>query len=368
MEKSFPDYLKRYLPENRINSDNLQSLQYEGLQYFRLKKDISGYPRGTVFTEGALVQGYQRIKRILALKEGIRRYIKGEFYVEEKMDGYNVRIKRIKDRVYTFTRGGFICPFTMDRLEDFISLSFFERYPDLTLCAEVVGPENPYNSEPAPYIKEDIAFFVFDVKDPAGRSLPLPERYSIYEDQSLNSVKRWGPFTLKDTEKIKDIIRELDSLQREGIVIKDIHAREELKYVTPGSCIRDIRATAHLIPEIPGGFYIQRLIRLAMTLREFGIPLSESLFGETGRALLEPLNESLEAVENAEKIKEVFRIRVNRKETIDRLFHHLKKTGISAKLISVEKEKDKYRVTFTRTFPKGTKLLRRALRGYGFYD
>ena len=35
-----------------------------------------------------------------------------------KVDGYNVRIVRLAGRLVPFTRGGFVCPFTDDRLAD----------------------------------------------------------------------------------------------------------------------------------------------------------------------------------------------------------------------------------------------------------
>ncbi len=368
MERTYPEFLKRYLPEERINRENLQLLNYDGVDYIRLKRDASGFLRGTVFIKGMVIRGFQRIKRILSLEEGIKRYIKGAFYLEEKMDGYNIRVRRIGDRLFTFTRGGFVCPFTMDRVEEFIDPDFFSEHPHYTLCAEVVGPENPYNSEPVDFIKEDIEFFVFDIKGPDGKSLPLEQRYALYERTGLRAVRRWGPFQAGDIETVRNIVVELDRNQREGIVIKSVSGDEELKYVTASSCIRDIRATAHLITEIPAGFYIQRILRLSMIAREFGLKLEEPLFADTGRAFLEPLSESLEEVAGGERIKEFFRIRVNKRETIERLLLHLKKMGISAKVVSIERRADKYAVTFYRSFPRGSRTLRRALRGYGIYD
>ncbi len=368
MEYNYPEFLKRFLPEARINKESLQVLSYENTIYYRLRKDISGFQRGTVFIEGTVVHGYHRIKRILNLQEGITRYIKGPFYIEEKMDGYNIRIRKIGTKVFAFTRGGFICPFTMDRLHEFIDTAFFDTYPDLTLCAEVVGPENPYNSEGVPYMDRDIQFYIFDIKDRLGRSLPIEKRYRIYKEASLNSVRRWGPFQKGDIEKIRDIVRELDAEQREGIVIKPVTQGPDLKYVTLGSCIRDIKATAHLMTEIPAGFYIQRILRLVMICREFDIPLTSEILADIGKALVLPLDESVSEVKKGEKIKEYFRIRVNKKETIDRMLRHLKKTGITAQIVSVNQEDGKFVVTFYRTFPKGTKILKRALKGYGIYD
>jgi len=110
MITEFPDFLKNHLPEERINSETLHSFDIEKKTFYRLTKDLSGLPRGTVFWDGGILHGYQKIKRILHLEQGIRRYFKGPFYAEEKMDGYNVRVRRIGERVFAFTRGALSAP------------------------------------------------------------------------------------------------------------------------------------------------------------------------------------------------------------------------------------------------------------------
>ncbi len=368
MITEFPDFLKNYLPEERINSETLHSFGVGERTFYRLTKDLSGLPRGTVFWDSAILHGYQKIKRIIHLEQGIRRYFKGPFYVEEKMDGYNVRVRRIGGEVFAFTRGGFICPFTTDRLPDLLPQRFFDACPDYTLCGEVVGPENPYNSEAVPYIKEDIAFFAFDIKDPGGRSISLGERYRIYEETALPFARHWGPFTEMNMEEIKTILYELDKEDREGMVIKSVAGEEEVKYVTLSSCIRDIHSTAHLMTELPAGFYIQRLIRIAAITYEHSIALDDTAKLSIAEALMEPLEDTVRRVASGEGIKEFFTVRVKRKETMDALMQHLGRTGVSVHPVSIERAGDRYKCVFYRTFPKGTRELRRKLRGHGFYD
>ena len=370
MITEFPDFLKNHLPEERINSETLHSFDISGRTFYRLTKDLSGLPRGTVFWDGGILHGYQKIKRIIHLEQGIRRYFRGPFYVEEKMDGYNVRVRRIGDEVFAFTRGGFICPFTTDRLPDLLPPGFFDDCPDHTLCGEVVGPENPYNSETVPYMKEDIAFFAFDIKDPGGKSISIGERYRIYEKKALPFVRHWGPFTNSDSdiEEIKTIVFELDREDREGIVIKSVAEGEEVKYVTLSSCIRDIHSTSHLMTELPAGFYIQRLIRIAAITYEHSLTLDDTARLSIADALIEPLGDTVSRVASGESIKEFFTVRVNRKETMDALMLHLGRAGVSLHLVSIERAGTRYRCVFYRTFPKGTKDLRRKLRGHAFYD
>jgi len=368
MKKEFPDFLRDHLPEERINRDTLQSFGNKGAKFYRLTKDLPGLPRGTVFWEGGILHGYPKIKRIIHLASGVRRHFKGSFYAEEKMDGYNVRVRRIGGEVFAFTRGGFICPFTTDRLSDLLPTGFFDDHPGYTLCGEVVGPDNPYNSEPVPYIEEDVAFFAFDIKDPSGRSLSLKERYRIYEEAGVPSARHWGPFTAGDLETLRGIVFGLDREGREGLVIKSAEGTEEVKYVTLGSCIRDIQATAHLMTEISPGFYIQRLIRIAAILYEHSITLDDAVKLSIADALTGPLGNTIGKVAAGEGIKEFFTVRVNRRETLDALVLHLKRAGVSARMVSVEKAGERYRGVFYRTFPKGTRELRRKIRGYGFYD
>ncbi|MGQ9571553.1 MAG: hypothetical protein ACUVUQ_12125 [Thermodesulfovibrionales bacterium] len=87
------------------------------------------------------------------------------------------------------------------------------------------------------------------------------ERYKILEDFNIRQVRRWGPFTLSDEEKVKKIVLDLDREEREGIVIKPVATGRAIKYVTLSSCLKDLQATANLITELPAGFYIQRILR-----------------------------------------------------------------------------------------------------------
>jgi len=111
-----PPFTKNFLSSEEITmlqqKDALQTDLYQDLILVRLTHDYKKYPRGTIFFEGGLIPGYPRIMRVLHLKNGIKRYLKEQFYVEEKVDGYNVRIGILNGYPLAFTRGGFICPFT----------------------------------------------------------------------------------------------------------------------------------------------------------------------------------------------------------------------------------------------------------------
>lgn len=365
--------LNRYFSDSELKAlfekKALQHFSFEGEEFVRLSQDYKKFFRGTVFYDGSILPGYPHIMRIVHLTKGLSRYLKSSrFFVEEKVDGYNVRIARIKGKTIAFTRGGFICPFTTDRITDLIDISFFDRYPGYVLCGEVVGPGSPYNTEFIPYVKEDVVFFVFDIIKSYGTFLLPEERFITLQDFKMEQVRRWGPFDITHLKEIKEIVLHLDKEEREGIVIKTLENGKALKYVTLSSCLRDLKATTHLISEIPAGFYIQRIMRALFFCHEFDIPLTDSYLMEAAKALyLRPYN-ALKDVAVGGEIKESFDVKVRKREIAMKLLQHLNRSGIHTQLISIERVEDYYKLRFKRIYRKGTRQIRQLLKGKGFFD
>ncbi|MDI6801021.1 MAG: RNA ligase [Thermodesulfovibrionales bacterium] len=372
MNKSIPAFLSKFFTDEEITTLKEKGVicsdQFKDLAFLRLSSEYKTFHRGAIFYEKGLAPGYPRIMRILHLENGINRYFKNKFYVEEKMDGYNVRVALINGVPLCFTRGGFVCPFTTDRIQDLIDINFFNEYPERIICGEVVGPGSPYNTEVIPYVKEDVAFFAFDIVDENSNHLPAEERYRILEQYNIQQVRKWGPFSSSDAGKIKEIIIELDKEGREGIVIKPVSSGKSVKYVTLSSCLRDLQATAHLITELPAGFFMQRILRAVFFCHEFGIPFSSDYLMNSAKTLYLIPEQTLKGISEGENIKETFDIRVNNRKTIDDLMHHLNRSDIRTQLISVEKTGKYHRARFHRIYIKGTKELRHRLTGYGFFD
>ncbi|BCB97177.1 RNA ligase [Dissulfurispira thermophila] len=366
------DFLESYLTQNDITilkgRESLHAYEFNGTTFIRLSQGYKHYQRGTVFYDKGIIPGYPRIMRILHLANGINRYFKDKFYIEEKMDGYNVRIAVINATPIAFTRGGFICPFTTDRISDLINTNFFNEYPEYTVCGEVVGPGSPYNTEDIPYIDEDVAFFAFDLIDEKGNHLSAENRYKIFERFNIQQVKRWGPFSASDIDTVKNIVLELDRDSREGIVIKSVSDGKPVKYVTLSSCLRDLEATTHLITELPAGFFMQRILRAVFLCHEFAIPFSNEYLISSAKALYIIPGETLRAVAGGKNIKEFFNVKVRNKNTVDKLIQHLNRSGVRTHLASVEKSGDYYKVKFYKIYIKGTKELRHRLMGKGFFD
>lgn len=371
-QRTTPTFVKRHFSDSELKAllekEILQSFSFEGQDFVRLSQDYKKLPRGTVFFEEGLVPGYPHIMRILHLERGINRYLRNSrFYVEEKMDGYNVRIAMINGRILAFTRGGFICPFTTDRISDLIDARFFDRYPDSILCGEVVGPGSPYNIEVIPYVEEDVVFFIFDVI--RGGGFLSPEvRIETLREFDMKQVNKWGPFDASNIETIREIILDLDRNGREGIVIKPLERGKPLKYVTLSSCLRDLEATTHLMSEIPAGFYMQRIMRALFCSYEFGISLDDDYVLKAARSFYFKPYEAIKEVAEGGEIKESFDVRIRKKETATELLNHLNKSGIYTQLLSIERAGEYYNLRFNRIYRKGTKEIRQLLKGKGFFD
>ncbi len=367
-----PSFLEKYLTKEEITKlqkkDALHTDQFKELTLIRLAQDCKNYPRGTIFHEGGLIPGYPRIMRVLHLENGIKRYFKERFYIEEKVDGYNVRIVTINGNPLAFTRGGFICPFTTNRIPDLIDLNFFHKYPGYVINGEIVGPGSPYNTEIIPYINEDVLFFSFDIFDMRSRIISIEERYSILEQFKIPQVRRWGHFSVSDVDTVRKVVLELDRDGREGIVIKPVSNGKQIKFVTLSSCLRDLQATSDLITELPAGFYIQRILRAIFFCHEFGVALDDRYLLESAKALYLSPQRVLKEVADGGNVRESFEINARSKNTIYELIEHLKRSGVSTKILSIEKIGDYYKTKFQRIYTEGTREIRHKLMGHGFFD
>lgn len=355
----------------------LEEEEFEGLKYYRFSDDLRKYLRGTVVIGDKVVFGYHKIARILSLENGILSHIKEPFYVEEKADGYNVRVVSVDGKIVAFTRGGFICPFTTDRLPDLGDFeTFFRNHPDMVIAGEVVGPGNPYN-EFSPAGIEDIAFFAFDIF-PLGswRSLSAEERYAILEKYDIPQVQSFGKFfpEAKEIERLKDILKSLNEKGAEGIVIKPQYGRRKFKYVTPFINISDIKYSSHLIAELPAEFFTQRIIRMMLSMDELKVIREENELKEIaqrlGEAFIEGFSKALKDYKSKGKVTWTFSLRMRTRERIELLVNHLNRASkiVKVSLVSVDKEDSYWRVVLEKHFLKSTDFMASALRGSFYFD
>jgi len=375
VSSDFRNLLLRYIPEERLEAleakGNVEEDSFDGVRYVRLRTSVRNLPRGTVlFEDGTVVLGFPHIKRIVQLENGVRRIFKGRpFYVEEKVDGYNVRVVKVEGRILALTRGGFVCPFTTERILDFVNEDFFRDYPGLILVGEMAGPESPYMVEWPPYVKEDIQFFLFDVQEKGtGKSIPVEERYKLAEEYGIPQVRRFGLYDRSKIEELREVIEELNREGLEGVILKTPDMKRIAKYVTPYANINDIRIGSRIFFDLPGGYFMGRISRVAFYLAELRGENFDDYARALGEALLRPLVESIEKVAQGGEVAETFRVRVKNVSTAHRLVEHLERLGLEIRIENIERVGGHWRVTFTRLYPRTTEEIWELWNGLPFVD
>ncbi len=346
--------------------------EHKNLEFIRFTDDYKDIPRGTAIFKDFIVWGYPHIGRIFQLSTGIKEQFEKPFWVEEKVDGYNVRVFRYKDDVYALTRGGFICNFTTDRLQDFIDLKFFEDNPDLVLCMEVAGPENPYVEESPEYIKEDIRFFLFDIMKKGERKfLPYREKVELINKYGLPSVKQYGLFGVSDDKKLKELLKKLNEERREGVVLKEDSERDKrVKYITLWANLNDIKVTSLNILGVPADYYINRLLRLALFIDEERIQVNKALYGDLGKAFLDGLLQACEMAKKEYKVYRTFRCRFRKKENALMFLEQIKYASSHIQIIQRQlvQEVDYYILEFDKVYSNMTGMLGHVLKGGSVFD
>lgn len=309
-----------------FESDRARGRSDHGLEYTRLEEDVRPYPRGSVrLPDGSVVPGYPPIGRVRSLERELPARFTGPFQVEEKVDGYNVRVFAHDGEVYALTRGGFVCPFTTDRLPDLLDASILRDEPDLVLCAEVAGPENPYLEGSSPDVAEDVALFVFDMLRRGPPSfLPHREKVDRVERYGLPAVTMHGEFTRGDTEALRALILELDREGREGVVLKtDEDGGRRAKYGTSRGNVLDIRAMSSALLDLPSEYFTNRLLRSAIFMAEHGRESDPEAERELGGAFLRGLMEAVRQAREEGRVAQPFRCRFRRRENAERLMEFL---------------------------------------------
>jgi putative ATP-dependent DNA ligase len=341
-------------------------------RYLRLTDDFRSRPKGTVSWGGRLIPGYPHIGRIFRLEQGLAQQFAGPFWVEEKIDGFNVRIFRWEGELVALTRGGYACPFASDRVADFVDPAVFDAEPDLILCAELAGPDNPYTQGGPSFIDEDVALFVFDMmRFDRPRFLPQAERQALCERFRLPVPRAFGRFTAADWRRVRDIVEALDADRREGIVIKaDDPDGHRTKYVTAWSGVYDIEVRAADTVELPGDFFTGRILRMVLYLDEAGQAADGRLERDLGAAFLRGLVESVERFKRDGHVFHDFRCRFRERENAVRFMEHLRAILGHTHVVQtrLEEEGGYWVLEFAKEVPKLTGLLHQLFRGAAVQD
>ncbi|MEA3277192.1 MAG: RNA ligase [Pseudomonadota bacterium] len=345
---------------------------YGERRYLRLSDDFRGNPKGAVSWYGSLVPGYPHIGRIFRLEQGLAQQFRGHFWVEEKVDGFNVRIFRSGDELLALTRGGYVCPFATDRLPDFVDAAIFDAHPDLILCAELAGPDNPYTQGGPSFVPKDVELFVFDMMRFDQRGfLRQAEKQALCERYGLPTPLLYGRFETSQWQRVRDIVEQLDADGREGVVIKeDAPDGRRTKYVTAWSGVYDIAVRAADTVELPGDFFTGRILRMVLYLDEAGREVDRQLEQDLGRAFLQGLAGSVQRFKREGHVYHDFRCRFRKRENAAAFMDHLRSILGHTHVVQtrLELEGGYWVLEFEKEVPKLTGLLHQLFRGAAIVD
>ncbi|HYE34773.1 RNA ligase [Methylocaldum sp.] len=368
-------------PKSAIDAERIQRAMQSGkatdaengdLHYVRFIHDFEDIARGTLVFDEGTVYGYPPIGRLLALQTGLAKQLSGPFWMEEKIDGFNIRVARIQGSPIALTRGGYVCPFVTDRLPDLLDTAIFDDQPDLVLCAEVAGPDNPYMESAPPFIPEDVKLFVFDMmRRNSPRFLSQDEKIELIRRYALPSVEIFGRFDTGDVKRISAILKRLDEEEREGAVFKEDSPRQRrTKHVTASANLSDIRTSVYSLLDLSPEYFTSRILRLALFADEQELERSDDLNRRAGAAFLDGLREAIRQHHREGRVSHRFRCRFRNPENARYLIQYLKRAAGHVQVVQRELKPDGefWLLEFDRIYPSLNGLLSDWLAGKMVFD
>jgi len=324
--------------------------QYNNL--FRFTNHISDIDTGSVLLDHngsfELVKGFPKIRRAMLLEPAIQANFSDNstVVVEEKMNGYNVRILNYKGKLIALTRSGHVCPYSTERAQNLLNKCFFEEYPDIVVYGEMAGPENPYVRKDI-YEIDSLDFFVFDMRRKNdGGALPVSERRTLAEKYGFRQVEIFGEFSIPEAaSKIKNIIKNLGDKGHEGVIIKDPNmVLQPIKYTSSESNCADLQHAFKFYNEAGRDYIFSRVVREGFQSAEWNESEEELMERclRLGESILRPMRKSIEEVQDGARIADDSRIRVKDKKVIDEFKSYLERLGLDVVFSPAIKVGDEY--------------------------
>lgn len=291
-----------------------------------------------------VIRGFPKIRRTLMLSKSLKSHFNGKVAVEEKMNGYNVRIALIKNQIVAFTRSGYVCPYTTKKAPQIMNLnSFFKDYPDLVICGEMLGTENPYVSHYYPEIGR-LGFRIFDIRRKlSNQPLSIKEKRIILKKYELPIVRLLGVYDIEEAAcEILNLVKKLGEDNREGVVIKDVEMQiPPLKY-TSSQAHDDELVYAFKYPfDLGKAFFFSRVIREGFQSYEMNESQEdlEKRAKRLGESILYPMIETIKHVSEHEVAGENLVMDADSKEEVEEFIQHLHNLGVLAKIIAFKDNK-----------------------------
>lgn len=365
MRYEISDFIKRFDIGKISRRLNISEQQIESiirrrtLQYVKGKNNLLRFDKTFSIIEGGttillepfeVIRGFPKISRTLMLYPALIKHFSSckKIAVEEKMNGYNVRVLMVGDELIALTRGGFICPYTTEKANYLIDRKFFYDHPDLVLCGEMVGPDSPYVPKTF-YNIESLDFFAFDVrKKESGIPMPVMERRELMKRYGIKSVHLFGEFEIDDAHTaIIDIIKSFGDTLREGVVIKDPQMiLPPIKYTSSLSNCADLKYAFEFYNDFGRDFFFGRVCREAFQSIEWkeDDPAVRKRCLELGESILMPMIYTIKNKKAGERIGENVQIRVKNLKTVLEFEDYLRLLGIDAIFMPPERIGDEYLV------------------------
>ncbi len=338
---------------------------------YRLDKKFGKFEEGTFIAKlkdrTFVARGFPKIRRTLLLYPTLKKHFGNRRIVlEEKMNGYNVRIVKMGENIYAITRGGLLCPYTTEKARKMISTDFFEDFPEYMLCCEAVGIASPYVVFD---YGVEFDFFLFDIRNAkTNEALSVKDKVEIAESYSIKTARILLETNADNVEPIFKTLQKLEAERREGVVIKDVEMKiEPLKYTTSYINCSDLRYAFRYFAEYGRDFMLSRIIREAF--QSYEIKETQEDFEKRclrlGKAILEPLIESIKDVKSGKDVVEKSKIFFYDEKVVELFKRHLKMQGINAKLTYLYKKDGKIYYELQRVMRSTTDRISRILEeGY----
>ncbi len=311
---------------------------------YLLEKKFGKYEEGTFIalsnSKTYVARGFPKIKRALVLGECVKRHFGDcDVAVEEKINGYNVRILKIGKNLYAITRRGYICPYTTERARELINEQFFEDYPDYMLCCEAAGLESPHVQKEI--YSRKLEFYLFDVRNSkTNEAVKVEEKIRIAEEYGLKIAPVFGIWRGKElVENAFEVIKKLDREGREGIVLKDLEMKKKaVKYTTSYCNCSDLHYAFRYFNDVGRDFLLTRAVREGF--QSFEIDDEEERkerYLRLGRAIVDGTVESIREVLEKGRLCERAKLRFKSRDVMELFIQHMKKlTKVSFEYAGVE--------------------------------
>ena len=361
--------VESYKLEKSFKNGNIRFYDNHGIKGIQFRKPVGKIETGSMICFGdkiEIIRGFPKIRRTLMLYPSIKIHFNNEVVVEEKMNGYNVRIALINNKIVAFTRGGFICPYTTKKAPEIMDMSaFFMDHPELVICGEMVGSENPYVTHHYREIGK-LGFRIFDLRVKcSNKSLSVQEKMKLLDSYNLPGVNFFGILKIDEApERIFELVLKLGMEDREGVVIKDPKMEiEPIKYTSSQAHNGELRYAFTYPFDFGREFFFSRVIREGFQSYELNETEDDTKnrAHRLGESILYPMLNTIRDIAEENPSSEDMVIHVDDLKEAENFARHLRDLGVVATVHSYEDGKAIIRRVHQSTTDRISNFLRGGL-------